>query len=135
MAHALGADGDGVVITQVVPDHDGETPAARAYREALAALQPAPQPNANSFEGYAAARVLLEALRASEGPLARERVIDDLEALGQFDIGLGMPLYLDAERHQASSVVWPSIIWEGKVRFVSWRELVLTMKVAHHGQD
>jgi hypothetical protein len=45
-----------------------------------------------------------------KGSPTREAVIDALEGLGRFDIGLGETLYLSRTEHQASHRVWPTIL-------------------------
>jgi hypothetical protein len=61
------------------------------------------------LEGYIAARILTLALGKIEGPVTRETVVDVLERLGEFNIGLGEPLSLSRTKHQASHCVWPSV--------------------------
>jgi len=123
LAAALGEKGDGVVVTQVVPHFGADLPVVREYRAALAASTQTATPTFGSLEGYVAARILIRALSAVEGPITRDSVLEALEGLGSFDIGLGVPLQLGTEEHQASHAVWPTILRGGRVRPLDWADL------------
>jgi ABC-type branched-subunit amino acid transport system substrate-binding protein len=120
---ALGPKGDGVIVTQVVPHFDEDLPIVREYREALAALGEKVLPTFGSLEGYVATRILIRALRAIEGAPTREAIVVALEALEDFDIGLGVALRLAPDDHQASHTVWPTILRGGETRPLDWAEL------------
>ncbi len=122
-AEKLGPAGDGVIVTQVVPHYRSELPIARDFNRALAAWSPKAAPTFGAFEGYIATRIFLRALRTIPGDPAREKVIDALEGLGRFDLGLGTPLVLSREEHQASHRVWPTIIRKGKLVPFRWEDL------------
>jgi branched-chain amino acid transport system substrate-binding protein len=122
-AEELGQDGDGVIVTQVVPHYRSDLPAARDFNRALAAWNPETEPSFGAFEGYIATRIFLRALGAIPGEPSREAVIDGLERLGRFDLGLGAPLALSREEHQASHRVWPTIIRKGKLVPFQWENL------------
>jgi len=123
LAAALGSDGEGVIVTQVVPHYISEVPLAASYREALMAFVPDAKPGFGSLEGYTAARMLLTAL--DKGPDAPDRasVIRSLEGLGKFDLGLGAPLELSPTEHQACHQVWPTVVRNGQVVPTSWEKL------------
>ncbi|PNU21290.1 ligand-binding receptor [Geothermobacter hydrogeniphilus] len=124
LARELGADGDGVVVTQVVP-HPTESslPLVKAYRTDLRRIDDLPF-SFVSLEGYAALRTLLAGMEKVSGPLTRETLIDGLEQLGTFDLGIGMPLKIDARNHQAGHRVWPTRLEKGTVVPVSWDQVV-----------
>ena len=123
LARALGKDGEGVMITQVVPHYESQLPLVVEYRRALKSYESELRPSFGSLEGYIAGRILLRSLASMKGAATREKVIDALEALGRFDIGLGQALLLDAKHHQASHRVWPTIVRGGRVRPLVWAEL------------
>lgn len=125
LAEHLGEFGDGVIITQVVPHFNSDLPLVAEYRQALHAWDPSTKPTFGSLEGYIASRIFLKALDNVTGPLDRETVIRHLDQLGEFDIGLGQPLHLSPDDHQACHVVWPTVIKNGKVVPFEWRELAL----------
>lgn len=120
---ALGEAGQGVVITQVVPHYDADLPLVKAYRSSLAALQPDSAPSFGSLEGYIVARILILALEKVPAEFTRESVLLGLESLGDFDLGLGAPLHLGPEAHQASHTVWPTIISDGGIVPLTWQDL------------
>lgn len=123
LAAALGSDGDGVIVTQVVPHFISDVPLAASYRDALKMFVPDAKPGFGSMEGYAATRMLLTALKKGPEAPDRESVIRSLESLGKFDLGLGAPLELSPTEHQACHQVWPTIVRNGQVVPTSWEEL------------
>lgn len=125
LARELGEHGEDVVITQVVPHPEADYPLVHAYRAATGHGEEAA--TFGALEGYAAARTLILALRNATPPLDREQVVDALEALGSFDVGIGRRLYLSAEDHQASHQVWPTVIRGGRIVPMEWEELAPTV--------
>lgn len=123
LAESLGAEGDGVIVTQVVPPFDSDLPIARGFRKAMVQIGAEQMISSNSFEGYVAARILLRALSQIDGRPTRENLVDALEGLGEFDIGLGRPLHLDSREHQACHQVWPTVIEDGQVVRYEWKSL------------
>lgn len=130
LARTAGPDGEGVVVTQVVPHVDADLPAVRDYRRAMARLEPAAEISFGSLETYLAARVLLRALDRVPGAPTGSALIDALESLGEIDLGLGRPLRLDASEHQASHGVWPTVIRGRKVVPLEWSELRAPVRAA-----
>lgn len=123
LSAALGDKGEGVIVTQVVPHFDSGLPVVRDYLEALAASKPRALPTFGSLEGYVAARILILALRSIEGPITRESIVDALQGLKEFDMGLGVPLRLSPTEHQASHTVWPTVLRGGRTQPLDWAEL------------
>jgi branched-chain amino acid transport system substrate-binding protein len=124
LAKSLGADGNGVIITQVVPHYRSEIKVVEEYRKSLRSFNAALQPDFGSLEGYVSTRVLLQSLATVNGTIDRESVVRALEGLGSFDIGLGASLFLDASHHQACHTVWPTVLRDGSPVAMEWRELV-----------
>lgn len=114
---AAGAAGENSVITQVVPHYDAKLPAIQAYREALKIFSPNTEPSFVSLEGYLAAKIFVIGLKhaALHKPLTREGIIDAIEQLHDVDIGIGMRVTYNRDKHQALDVVWPTIIKNGKI--------------------
>jgi len=123
LSAALGDKGEGVIVTQVVPHFDSDLPIVRDYRKALAASKPQALPTFGSLEGYVAARILILALGAIDGPVTRESIVDALQGLKEFDVGLGVPLRLSPTEHQASHTVWPTVLRGGRIQPLDWAEL------------
>ena len=111
---ALGTDGEGVIVTQVVPHFGSDLPITRAYRRDLQAHAPGTAPGFVSFEGYIVARIFVEALRRAAPEIDRENVIDALLGIEQLDIGLGVPIQYSETVHQGSRTVWPTVIRDGR---------------------
>ena len=123
LANALEDDGDGVIITQVVPHPASHVSIAQQYRTALRQAIPEAVPTFGSFEGYIAARILLQALGAGDGIPSREGVVDALESLGEFNPGFEQPLTLSSSNHQASRAVWPTVIRDQQIVPFDWSSL------------
>ncbi len=124
LAHELGAAGDGVVVTQVVPHPlESQLPLVRDYRAALQKLDAQP-PSFVSLEGYFALQTLLAGMAMAPAELNRETLVDGLERLEDFDLGLGISLKLSPEQHQASHNVWPTRLQDGQVVSISWQQIV-----------
>jgi branched-chain amino acid transport system substrate-binding protein len=111
LAHELGQEGDGVVVTQVVPHYDDALPAVIDYRRRVA------QKDVNfvSLEGYVAARAFVEVLRAAPAGATREDFIDAVESGRSFDLGLGTSHILSPTNHQFSDAVWPTVMRDGHI--------------------
>lgn len=116
---ALGADSEGVIITQVVPPYDSPLPGVREYRQALARFSPAVPPSFISLEGFLAAKALVEGLRRASPNITRERLIDAMES-APIDIGIGTPLRYTPKEHQGSHEVWLTVIRDGKFVPLAW---------------
>jgi ABC-type branched-subunit amino acid transport system substrate-binding protein len=103
----------------VAPPLHSQFPLIEAFHKALTKYAPELTPSSLSLEGYMAARVLVEGIRRAGPNVTRERLVYAMESFNEFDIGLGVPLYLSKEDHQASHHVWLSAIEHGKVVHVS----------------
>ena len=96
----------GVIVTQVVPAVGGYSSAVMEYKNALAKYFPGENADYVSFEGYIAANVLIQGLRKTGGQIDTERLIDNLEAMRNIDLGLGAPLNFGRGEHQALHKIW-----------------------------
>jgi branched-chain amino acid transport system substrate-binding protein len=129
LAEALGKTDARVIVTQVVPDpSDDSIPIVREYQDDLKDIDWSASAGFGDLEGYIAARILTLALQNIEGPPTREAVIDALEGLGNFDIGLGETLYLSRTEHQASHRVWPTILRGDRFEPFQWSEIAALSK-------
>jgi branched-chain amino acid transport system substrate-binding protein len=97
---------NGVIVTQVVPAVDGHSSVALEYKSALANYFPGQSADYVSLEGYLSARVLLEALNRAGPQPDTEKVVDALEGLHNFDIGVGAQLNFSRTEHQGMHKVW-----------------------------
>jgi ABC-type branched-subunit amino acid transport system substrate-binding protein len=116
----LGEEGDGVIVTQVVPHFAANLAGVGDYRKDLKAFKVDAEPGFVSLEGYLAARIFVEALRSVKGQIDRESVIDALESLQGLDLGIGVQVAYSATEHQASHKVWPTVIDGGSFVPLDW---------------
>jgi ABC-type branched-subunit amino acid transport system substrate-binding protein len=69
-------------------------------------------PDYVSLEGYVAAKLLVEALRRTGPQLDTERLVDTLEAMHDYDLGLGTTITFSRSEHQGSHKVWGTQLTE-----------------------
>jgi ABC-type branched-subunit amino acid transport system substrate-binding protein len=103
---------NGVVVTQIVPAVAGHSSLVLEYKDALAKYSPGEQPDYTSLEGYVSASVLIEALKRTGSELDAEKLVDNLEAMNNFDLGLGEALSFSRGEHQASHKIWGTALDE-----------------------
>src|SRR5580658_6095499 len=109
LAHALGREGSGVVISQVVPSPwDKTLPVVADYQAALAADDASAKPGFVSLEGYLVGRLVVEALKRVDGEPTREKLLDAVN-VAPFDLG-GIKLSYNATRNQGSDEVFFTIL-------------------------
>ena len=88
LANELGEDGDGVLVTQVVPfPGDDSIPIVSDYQHALAAYAPESEPGFVSLEGYIVGRFVVEALDRAGPDLTRYGFINAVTLTGMHDLG------------------------------------------------
>ena len=97
---------NGVIVTQVVPAVDGYSSAILKYKTALAKYFPGEAPDYVSLEGYVDGTLLLEGLKRAGPKPDTETLVDALENLRNFDIGLGAPISFSQSDHQGSHKIW-----------------------------
>lgn len=115
LAAELGSDGDGVVVTQVVPTvGESELPGVVAYREALDKFFPDRQATFSGLEGYVDAQVLVEGLIKAGRNLTRDSYMQSLEGLSDYSIGMDVPINFSKEQHQGTQKVYMTYIKDGK---------------------
>ncbi len=119
----LGASGEGVVVTQVVPfPRDTSVPVVARYHAALGAVDSSAQPGFVSLEGYLAGRLVVETLSAASGEAdglpSRESFLDALAQSGPLDLG-GFVVEYGPEDNQGSDVVFLTVIQGGEFRPVT----------------
>jgi len=92
----------GVAISQVVPNpFVGASHLLRDYQADLKKhAPPGTRPSTLSFEGYIAARILMEGIRRAGAAPSGPAVRNGLEKIGNFDLG-GLPMHYDAGNHVA----------------------------------
>lgn len=119
LADALGANGAGVVVSQVVPSpYQQSRQITREFQEAIKKGGNV-QANYSSMEGYLAARVFIEGLRNAQahasGKLTRESLVAGLESL-RGSVG-GFTVNFSPSDHEGSRFVEMSMLTgDGRVR-------------------
>jgi ABC-type branched-subunit amino acid transport system substrate-binding protein len=110
LARELGADGAGVVVSQVVPvPDDTSIPIVASYRAALARGNPNAKPGFVSLESYVTGRLMVEALKAMPGEPSRAALLETVLKRGDFDIG-GLRLLYGPGDNQGSDKVFMTVI-------------------------
>ena len=122
LSNALGADNEGVIVTQVVPLPNGDCQAAIEYQSLVAE----PDRTFVSFEGFLAAKAFVQALSASPSNCDPESFVQTIESGREFDLGLDTSHRLSKTEHQFSHRVWPTIIRNGRFESLQWQDLKLS---------
>jgi ABC-type branched-subunit amino acid transport system substrate-binding protein len=114
LADALGKDGSGVAISQVVPFPWGTSlPVVKEY-QAAAKKAGFTDYNFSAIEGFLTAKVMVEGLRRAGRNLTREGLVDALEKMSDVDLG-GFFVSYSPKSHTGSKFVDLTIIGrEGK---------------------
>jgi ABC-type branched-subunit amino acid transport system substrate-binding protein len=120
---SLGQDSRGIIMTQVVPHYHSDLPIVVRYRAAMERFDEDLPYDSGSLEGYVSANILIKALHTLSAPVTPERIVEALETLGTFDIGLGVPLSLGPSDHQACDRVWAVRLNQIHADSFSWDEL------------
>jgi len=103
LARALGADGAGVALSQVVPPLAQESlPVVAEYRAAIEAETGRKEYSPASLEAYIAARVFAEAVRRAGPALTRDALLLALSAMSYHDAG-GYTVSFSRTRRQGSA--------------------------------
>ncbi|MEX1110115.1 MAG: ABC transporter substrate-binding protein [Dongiaceae bacterium] len=88
LVEALGPDGAGTFISQVVPPPDSDDlPLTAEYRASLAAVDPTAPVSFVSLEGYLVGRLTVRVLEQMSEPLTRQSFLATLHEIRYFDIG------------------------------------------------
>lgn len=114
LKNALGPDGEGVIITQVVPHFESNLPLTREYLKDLKSYDPEAEPDFLSLEGYIVARIFIEGLKRAGPDVDKETIIDAILSIKNLDIGMRTPISYANENHQGSQMVWPTVIRNGQ---------------------
>jgi branched-chain amino acid transport system substrate-binding protein len=96
----------GTIVTQVVPAINSYATIVLKYKEALAKYFPGEPPDYVSFEGYIDGNILAEAVKRVGRDINMEKLVDELERMHDFDLGLGTPVTFSSNEHQGSHKVW-----------------------------
>jgi branched-chain amino acid transport system substrate-binding protein len=110
LAKELGADGAGVVVTQVVPlPEETSISLVGRYQAALKAMKPDAKPGFVSLEGYLVGQFMVMALGKIEGEITRAALLEAITKQGSFDLG-GIRLTYGTDNNRGSSQVFLTVI-------------------------
>lgn len=112
LADELGPEGQGVIISQVVPYPLYPSGAALEMRDLLAAHSPGEKPSFNNVEGFLAAKAFVEGLRRAGRNLTRDGFINALETMRHVDLG-AFPITFTPTNHSGSNFVELTVIIGG----------------------
>jgi branched-chain amino acid transport system substrate-binding protein len=117
LADELGPQGNGIMVSQVMPFPYAPTTAiTREYLDAVRRAGPDVKPNYSSMEGYLVAKVFTEGLRRAGKNPSRDAVITALESIQRADFG-GFNVDFGPRHHVASGYVDLSMLTgDGRVR-------------------
>lgn len=114
----LGPDGEGLLVTQVVPlpEHPENSKrlwGVEEYARLLKKYFPEDTPNFVGLEGYLNARVLCEGLRRCGKNVNREAFIDAVETISDYDLGIDNTLSFSPRDHQGLDQVYLTRLEDG----------------------
>lgn len=119
LAKALGRDGAGVVVTQVVPFPGGTSvPLIARYRAALRSIEPDSEPGFVTLEGYLVGRLVIAALERIPDVPTRSALLEAISG-SSFDLD-GVTLTYRADDNQGSDAVyWTMIRGDGSLQAIT----------------
>ena len=110
LMRALGKDGVGVAVTQVVPPVTNRSiPVVAEYMAAFQKHSGTREFGATSLESFIAAKVLCEALRRAGGKLSNDTLLAALDGMRSFDAG-GYTVRFSPDNHNGSSFTELTVI-------------------------
>jgi branched-chain amino acid transport system substrate-binding protein len=129
LAEELGHDGNGVVVTQVVPVPDDENfPLVARYQKALKAANPNAKPGFVSLEGYIDGRLVVEALNKLGNSVTRAGFLSTIRDVGVFDLD-GITLSYGPSDNQGMDKVYLTVIQaDGSFKAVDRLERATTLR-------
>ena len=80
------------------------------YREALDRYHPDQGPDFVSLEGYIVGSLFAEGLRRAGRDLDTEKLVDALESIRGYDMGIGTNVTFSMSEHQGSHKVWGTVM-------------------------
>lgn len=115
LLQAVGAEGEGVIVTQVVPfPWDTSVPCVADYQRDMKAAGLDSSIGFVSLEGWLTGRLFCEVLAKMDGTPTREGFIKTVQTVGKFDLG-GFPLEFGPQDNQGSDQVFLTVFRGGKV--------------------
>jgi branched-chain amino acid transport system substrate-binding protein len=115
LAHETGPAGRGVGVSQVVPfPWNLSARVVKEYQQLLEASTGKQNYSFTSLEGFIAAKVLVEGLRRTGSDLTRERFINAMEQMHEYDVG-GYTVSFSPTDHSGSKFVELTVIGKDEI--------------------
>jgi ABC-type branched-subunit amino acid transport system substrate-binding protein len=125
LAKELGPEGNGVVISQVVPfPWDASLKVVADYQAAIKAADTKAEPDFVSLEGYLVGRLTIAALEKAGSDPTREGLLKAIKETGKFDIG-GLLMTFSPQKNEGLDQVFMTVI-QADGSFKSVEKLVKT---------
>ncbi|THB81487.1 MAG: hypothetical protein D3926_01925 [Desulfobacteraceae bacterium] len=120
LARRLGPDGEGVIVTQVVPPPTADPrinplPGVQEYIRILRNYYPKSKPSFVGLEGYLNARILTEGLERAGKEITRQKFIRAIESIEQYDLGIQNQVSFGSGDYQGLDQVYFTMIKEGEL--------------------
>lgn len=112
----LGKAGGGVIVTQVFPSERAIAQPMVKEAQALAKAKGQGELTPQMLEGFASAKVLVEALRRAGPKPTRAKVLAALDGLRNYDLGGGLDINYSPTDHSGIDFADLSIISDGKFK-------------------
>jgi ABC-type branched-subunit amino acid transport system substrate-binding protein len=115
LARRLGPDGEGVIVTQVVPPPSidpskEDLPGVQEYIRLLNQYYPDTRPSFVGLEGYINAKILVEGLERAGRNLTRPSFIQAIKSVNDFDLGIKNRLSFGPKDNQGLDQVYFTVI-------------------------
>ena len=126
LVNSLGPEAEGVIITQAVPPpwETALLPGVDLYCRLLSRYFPEDEPSFTGLEGFTNARVLVEGLKRAGPDLTREGLIDTIESVRQYSLGMANAVNFSPTNHQGFQNVYFTEIRDGKLTLLTnWNHL------------
>lgn len=114
LANELGPDGEGVIISQVVPfPWDSSAPIVAEYHAAMKAMDTDAEPGFVTLEGYIVGRLAIAALEKAGADPTREAFLDAIWQMSSIDLGGISMEFGEADNQGLDSVFLTEITADG----------------------
>jgi len=118
LARRLGHDGEGVIVSQVVPPptltpEPSPLPGVAEYIRLLASHYPDTRPSFVGLEGYMNARILCEGIERAGRDLTREQFLQAIASIDDYDPGILNPVSFGTREYQGLNHVYLTVIKDG----------------------
>jgi branched-chain amino acid transport system substrate-binding protein len=110
LAKELGSEGEGVIVSQVVPfPWDASLKVVADYQAAIKAMDPQAEPEFVSLEGYLVGRLVIAALDKAGADPTRDGLLKAIKGTDKFDIG-GLEMTFGPQKNTGLDKVFLTVI-------------------------